>query len=254
MSKNEKIKFTKNKNYTKAKKLKIFASIFFTLLMFFGFSYEFYQNEYLAKRNVNKVIPKEEITSEVSQPVAVTKKEDSSLNDTATNNSGTNKTSTKNANKSLKIEIGDDYSKFNFEQAVKGSKEEKIARKKSAINLIKNGHAKIITAYKKNKMCAGIFIATDNSTAYIMHSWQSDDAPRGTMSALICKGATWAFKEKCSKRYDFEGSIIQNVDYYYSGFNCKIESYGYVFWSTEKKSFDKMIEKSINIPERLLTT
>ena len=92
------ITIQKFKKMLGSKKFKVASSIVVTLLMLSGLSYEFYQNEYLAKRNVNKVIPKEEITSEVSQPIAVTKKEDASFsNDMATNNSGTNKTSTKNA-------------------------------------------------------------------------------------------------------------------------------------------------------------
>ncbi len=158
----------------------------------------------------------------------------------------------KNAKKLIRIEIGADYSKFDFDQAIKGSKEERSARQKSSVNLIKNGHAKTISAYQDKKPCAGIFIATDSDTAYMMHSWQSNVAPRGTTSALIVEGANWALKKKHLKKFDFEGSLLQKVDYYYSGFNCKIVPYGHVFWSKEKKSLYKMIEKSINIPERLI--
>lgn len=160
----------------------------------------------------------------------------------------------KNARKLIQVEINTDYSKFNFEQAIIGLRKEQLARQKSAINLIKNGHAKIVSAYLGNKICGGIFIATDSVAAYMMHSWQSNDAPRGTMSALILEGTNWALKKQYLKQYDFEGSLLQKVDYYYSGFNCKIESYGHVFWSKEKETLHKMIEESINIPERLLTT
>lgn len=159
----------------------------------------------------------------------------------------------KNARKLSKIKLFNDYTNFDFDKAIKGSKKEQDARQKSAINLLKNDNAKIVSAYLENKVCAGIFIAIDSTTAIMMHSWQSCDAPRGVLSALILGGIDWALTKQNLKRYDFEGSILQNVDYYYSGFNCEIESYGHVFWSKNKLFLHEMIDKSINISERLAT-
>ena len=160
----------------------------------------------------------------------------------------------RNARRLIRIEMNDDSAGFNFEEAIKGPRTERLARKKSAINLLENNHAKIFSAYLRDKKCGGILIATDSTSAYIMHSWRSKDAPRGTVSALIFEGADWALGEKRLKRYDFEGSILQKVDYYYSGFNCKIAPYGHVFWSKDKESLHGMIEKAMNIPERLIKT
>jgi hypothetical protein len=158
----------------------------------------------------------------------------------------------KSAKQLVRTKIDSDYSKFNFTQAIKGSQGERMARRKSAVNLVKNGNAKIITAYMGSNVCGGILLAVDQATAYMIHSWKSSDAPRGTVSLLISEAVDWALKVKKLKQFDFEGSIIQDIDYYFSGFNCEIRPYGHVFWSKKKRSLYEMMERSANIPGRLL--
>lgn len=145
-------------------------------------------------------------------------------------------------------------SNFNFEQAIKGLPDEIVKRKKFATELMRNGNGRVIAAYIDEKVCAEILIATDSHSAYMIHSWQDKDAPRGTVSALIIEGVKWAFEERGLKQYDFEGSVLQGVDYYYSGFNCEITPYGYVYWSRRRDDIYKMIDKSIDIPGRKIAS
>lgn len=156
------------------------------------------------------------------------------------------------AQKTITIQ-SDQQSTFNFEQAIKGLPNEIVKRKKFVTELIKNGKGRVISAYTDGKVCAEILIAADANSAYMIHSWQDENAPRGTVSALIVEGVKWAFEERGLKQYDFEGSVLQGVDYYYSGFNCEIVPYGYVYWSRKRDDIYKMIDRSIDIPGRKIT-
>lgn len=156
-----------------------------------------------------------------------------------------------NAKKFVRIVSGFDQDQFNFDAAIKGAKEERQARKENAVNMLNSHRAIIFSALKNKKLCGGIFIAFDSNNAYLMHSWQANGAPRGTMSALIYEGVNWTLAEKLLRQFDFEGSVFQQIDYYYCGFNAEIRPYGHVFWSNKKNGLFTMVEKSINIPGRL---
>ena len=56
----------------------------------------------------------------------------------------------------------------------------------------------------------------------MMHSWQLEDTPRGTISKLIFEAVRWTFDVKKLKVFDFEGSVINNIDYFFCGFNANI--------------------------------
>jgi hypothetical protein len=157
----------------------------------------------------------------------------------------------KNAKKFIRIVSGFNQDQFNFDAAIRGTKEEQQARKENAVNMLSNRQAIIFSAFKNKKLCGGILIAFDSDNAYLMHSWQTKDAPRGTVSTLIYEGANWILTEKLLHQFDFEGSVFQQIDYYYCGFNAQIRPYGHVFWSKEKDGLFTMVEKSINIPGRM---
>ncbi len=157
----------------------------------------------------------------------------------------------KYAKDNIEIIKTSNHTQFDFIQAIKGTDQEQETRKRSAINLLNNDNAAIFVAFNKNEICSGIFVAFDANSAYLMHSWQTVNTPRGTISALIYEAAKWVLDEKKLKVFDFEGSVVQAIDYYYSGFNCKIIPYGHVFWSKDKEGLYKMIDRSINIPGRI---
>ncbi len=140
---------------------------------------------------------------------------------------------------------------FRFDIAIKGSGDEKNQRQQLALNLLANGQAIIITAKNKNRICAGIFLAFDHQTAYMMHSWQLEDTPRGTISKLIFEAVRWTFDVKKLKVFDFEGSVINNIDYFFCGFNANITPYGFIHWSNTKGSLNKLIDRSLDVDGRL---
>lgn len=141
---------------------------------------------------------------------------------------------------------------FRFDIAIKGSKEEQCLRKKSAINLLENSNAMSFSAVLKDKKenCAGVMIMYDTEWAYLLHSWQKEDTPRGTMSFLIYEAIKWAFDEKHIKHFDFEGSVIQNIDTFFSGFNANIEPYAYIHFAKQYKDLEKLINISKDIEGR----
>lgn len=158
----------------------------------------------------------------------------------------------KSAQKSIQVCIGEKSNYFNFNIAIKGNLEEKKQRKKLALNLLKNRQAIIIAAKTGKKICAGIFLAFDKETVYFLHSWQEEKTPRGTISNLIFEAINWAFNTKKMKYFDFEGSVIQSIDYFFCGFNADIVPYAYLHWTKDKTKFYSLINKSINIEGRLI--
>ncbi len=156
------------------------------------------------------------------------------------------------ANNNIKTIIADNINNFKFEVAIKGNSEELSKRKASSINIFNKGQAIIISAKDNNGLCGGVFLAFDNQTVYLMHSWQNEDSPRGTISKLIFEAINWTFKVKKMKYFDFEGSVINNIDYFFSGFNANIVPYGFIHWSASKAELDNLIERSLKIDGRVI--
>jgi len=165
---------------------------------------------------------------------------------------GSLKNNIRSANNYIEIKTEKDPEKFRFDIAIKGEGNERISRKELAEKLLKNDHAIIINATKKSKTCAGILLAFDQKTAYMIHTWQLDETPRGTISALIFEAVNWTFNVKKLKVYDFEGSVINNIDYFFSSFNADIVPYGFIHWSASKAGLDNLIERSLKIDGRVI--
>lgn len=140
---------------------------------------------------------------------------------------------------------------FKFDLAIKGIADEQIKRQTLAKVMLKEKSAISLVAELNNRPIAGLFVAYDKNSAYMLHSWQEEETPRGTMSNLIYEASNWIFENKSSKLFDFEGSVFQRIDYYYSGFNCVVTPYAYIHWARQKEKMFEMVDKSINIPGRL---
>lgn len=157
----------------------------------------------------------------------------------------------KSARLKIGITISSNPDDFKFDMAIKGDKEEIESRKKLALKLLKNNMAVIVSARTK-QLCAGILIVYDNDCAYLLHSWQHENTPRGTISAIIYEGINWVFSKTKIRFFDFEGSIIQSIDYFFCGFNADIIPYGFLFWSKKQQDLLELIKKSINIRGRMV--
>lgn len=155
------------------------------------------------------------------------------------------------ARNNVEFKIVTDPKTFKFGIAIKGNDEEVRLRKKLALKLLKSDQAIIINAYRNNILCAGIFLAFDKQAVYMMHSWQSKKAPRGTISGLIFEAVDWTFNTMNLKIFDFEGSVIKNIDYFFCGFNAEILPYGYIHWSTSKDDLCDLINRSLSIEGRM---
>jgi hypothetical protein len=156
------------------------------------------------------------------------------------------------AKNNVEMVPNDRVENFKFEIAIKGSEEEVEQRRKSSLNIYANQMAYITSAKVGNELCAGVFIAFDGDTAYLMHSWQLETTPRGTISALIFEAINWTFHTKKLKHFDFEGSLINNIDYFFSGFNADVTPYGFVHWSIDKTNLFSLIDRSLQIEGRLI--
>ena len=160
----------------------------------------------------------------------------------------------RNAERKIDIIIDQDYNNYNFEKAIKGPETEIDIRRKSGINLVKNGNGFFVTGVDKEtkKKFGAIMIAYDKKWAYLLHSWRDKDAPRGIIPFLIKRATEISFREKKVETFDFEGAVIQNIDNFFSGFNAEITTYPYLYWSKDKDLYVKLIEDSINIEGRLI--
>lgn len=140
---------------------------------------------------------------------------------------------------------------FDFNKAIIGSENEVVNRENLAKELFINKDAVIFLAKSGSKITAGLFIMLDRNKSYLLHSYQNKQSPRGTMSYLIYKSINWIFNNGFNL-FDFEGSVIQSIDTFFSGFNAKITSYGYVHWSNNQDRLGELIDTSINTEGRIV--
>lgn len=157
----------------------------------------------------------------------------------------------KSASKKLKIIIDYDASKFDFDIAIHGTKEEQECRKKNALNLLKHHKAIIFTGYYEGKPIIGNMVTFDNEWVYGLHAWQIDKVPRGSGPYIIYSISKWAFEKKGLKYFDFEGSVMQSIDNYFCNFNAEQIIYPYIHFGKTKKELDELIEISRSIDGRL---
>lgn len=143
-----------------------------------------------------------------------------------------------------------DYSNFDYDLAIKGNIEEKKERKNLAKILLKNKKSFLVKAYYDKSIVAGIQIIYDDECAYLLHSYQKEKI-RGTIPLLIYKSITECFEKLNVKYFDFEGSVIEEIDDFFSSFNAHIVTYPYVIQSQDEKKFYELIKRSKNIEGRV---
>jgi len=156
----------------------------------------------------------------------------------------------RNAKKQIEILIDRDIEKFRFDIAIRGNLDEQKNRTANAIHLINSGQGVIISANQEGKICAGIIVVYDNEWAYLLHSWQNGELPRGTVICLILEAINWVFENQKIKYFDLEGSVIDNVDIFFSKFNFDILLYPYVHFGKKYGDFENLINISKDIEGR----
>ncbi len=154
------------------------------------------------------------------------------------------------AKKEVDIVIDNDCSNFEFEYAIKGDEKEKINRTILVQNLVKNNKGILIKATKDGRVVAGLTVIYDNKWAYLLHSYQKEKI-RGVVPYLILKAIEYVFERYKISSFDFEGSVIDDIDNFFASFNAKIVNYPYVIFAKEKEKFFQLIERSKNIEGRM---
>lgn len=151
----------------------------------------------------------------------------------------------------VKVFIDQNPGNFRFDLAIKGGDAEKEKRKQLALALLTHDNAIIIYAKQGERLCAGVLLTFDEERAYMLHNWQDENTPRGTIINLIFEAIDWTFNKKKLQVYDLEGSVFYDIDYFFSGFNCNISPYGYIHWAEDKQDLFNLVDKAINISGRL---
>ena len=154
------------------------------------------------------------------------------------------------ASKNVQIIIDNDYSNYDFNEAIKGSKEEQIKRSNLTKKLLDNNKAITIKTLKDNKVIAGIVVIYDKEWSYLLHSYQKEKV-RGVVPLLILNATQYVFDNLKVKYFDFEGSVIDEIDDFFSSFDASITTYPYVIYSKDENEFIKLIKRSMNIEGRI---
>lgn len=125
-------------------------------------------------------------------------------------------------------------------------------RKSLALNLLKSGMARVLTAFNETKVEGQAFVMHDCHTAYLFHSWYEKQNIRGVPSYLIETISNWALNEKGLQFFDLEGSILPSIDRFFANFGGLQTPYAYVLWCQNKEEMLNMIKETVFLPIRLL--
>lgn len=143
--------------------------------------------------------------------------------------------------------------RFNFEKAIIGNDESVLKRKQFANFVFNKKQAFVLNAYDQNQNnIAGILVMYDKFYAYLFHSWRKDDALRGVVPLLIQSAMRYCFDVLNVCGFDFEGSVINSIDDFFTGFETQIESYPFIHFAKEESDFVNLINTSKNIKGRLV--
>ena len=156
----------------------------------------------------------------------------------------------RSAEKKLVLKVDKDSKTFDFQRAIKGKDEEQKERSIITKKIINNNQGFYVKAYLNQEIVAGITIVFDKEWAYLLHSYQKEKI-RGAVPYMILKAMEIAFEEKKVKYFDFEGSVIDDIDDFFASFNAEIITYPYVIYAKKEKDFFNLINRSIQIEGRI---
>ena len=156
----------------------------------------------------------------------------------------------KNAMRNVDIVVDEISSNYDFKEAIKGSLKEQSERSKLAKKIVKDSKGFYVKAVYGGRVIAGLTIIYDNNWACLLHSYQKEKV-RGTVSYMIFKAMDVSFNQKKIRYFDFEGSVIDEIDDFFSNFNGTIITYPYIIYSKDKAKMNELINRSINIEGRI---
>lgn len=90
-----------------------------------------------------------------------------------------------------------------------------------------------MAAYVQGQPVAAVLIAMDNNKAYLLATGKDQIAPPGSVALLIWNCILEA-KKQGKKKFDFEGSMMQNIESFFRSFGGEQTSYHRVFRTNNK--------------------
>jgi hypothetical protein len=116
---------------------------------------------------------------------------------------------------------------FDFERGLVAQTAHQVTIRRDFIHSLPHRGGSVIccTALAKGKPVGQALVVCDLSIAYLFHSWFDRTGPRGVPSLLIDSVAERARDVGRCRVLDLEGSVIESVDYYMSGFGGAITPY-----------------------------
>lgn len=159
----------------------------------------------------------------------------------------------RSAEKKVLVYLDSDYSKFNYDLAIKGDLEEQKERTELAKKLLDSEKSFLVKAIYDNEVIAGIQVIYDKEWAYLLHSYQKNKI-RGTIPLLIDTAIKECFQCLNIKFFDLEGSVIDEIDDFFSSFDAKVITYPYIIHANTEERFIELIKRSKNIQGRVKKT
>lgn len=157
----------------------------------------------------------------------------------------------KNAKNKVELIIDKNYADYDFTKAIKGSVEEQNERSKLAKKILDASNGYAVKIKYENQIIAGIIVVFDKEWAYLLHSYQNKGIVRGVVPYMIFSAVNYAFDILKVKYFDFEGSVIDEIDDFFSSFNVDVITYPYIIFSKTKDDFENLINRSVNIDGRV---
>lgn len=121
---------------------------------------------------------------------------------------------------------------FEFQHAIVNQSTDAIeARGRSGLALSQHCKALSLSAVDIDGICRGqVFVLHSGVTAILMHSWFDRTGGRGVPSLLVTTAINRA-REGGAEAFDFEGSVIPDIDRFMSGFGAAAVPYSHATWS-----------------------
>lgn len=135
------------------------------------------------------------------------------------------------ASKKATLSIEKDSADFDFGRGIVDQSPDQIELRRRFIQDLQANKISVtcLTATINGNRVGQALCVYHGYTAYMFHSWFDRQGPRGVPSLLIDSMAEIAHREGCTT-LDLEGSILETVDYFMSGFGGRISPYPFLYW------------------------
>lgn len=157
----------------------------------------------------------------------------------------------KHAKNSVELIIDNDCTEYDFFKAIKGSVQEQKERSELAKRMIDRNKGVVVKVKYKDRIIAGLIVVFDQEWAYLLHSYQEAGEVRGIVPYMIFEATNYLFNKKKIKYFDFEGSVIDEIDDFFSTFDADIITYPYIIFSKNEDKFKYLINRSLKIEGRI---